>query len=133
VTTFLDTSQSLLSKPEFAQHAAHHASTPAVMEAEETASCPQPSREELATGPPKPRHTRRALPPALSKHGTLQPLSKEEPSPPAGGGCPNLSATTSTTARGIDPLSVTYGDAVCAPDLGRAASAAERRLALTTA
>jgi hypothetical protein len=66
-------------------------------------------------------------------HGTLQPLSKEEPSPPAGGGCPNLSAATSIAARGIDPLSVTYGDAVCAPDLGRAASAAERRLALTTA
>jgi hypothetical protein len=43
MTTFLDVSQSPLLKPEFTQHAPHHASTPAAMEAKEIVSCPRPS------------------------------------------------------------------------------------------
>jgi hypothetical protein len=68
MTTFLDASQSPISKLEFIQRAARHASTPSAMEAEQIASCPRPSREESAAGPE----------PTLHPHPRGSPRDHEE-------------------------------------------------------
>jgi hypothetical protein len=114
MTTFLDASQSPISKLEFIQRTARHASTPSAMEAEQIASCPRPSREESAAGPkptlhPHPRgsprdHEEGPTPLPRRSHDTPQPLSKEEPPPHHRwvGDVQKLHATTSTATRGTE-------------------------------